>query len=178
MVTGILVILFIFLGAFFWRKKQLVQRFNENVKIAIDYMVQEHPGQYSGDRNAKSGVFIFNAERTNDTLKNVVIKKVKPLHSALDVNLEHILLVSLEGAAAPKNVSVRFKVVKKGAKIEDLKGVHIRISGVLNFKHGNPKDFTAVLPIAGLYQVARTTKSVDLNDTQVLGDIAELNLSI
>ncbi|WP_418360831.1 hypothetical protein [Sphingobacterium detergens] len=177
MATGILLILFIFLGAFFWRKKQLARRFNENVKIAVDYMVQEHPGQYSGDRNAKSGVFIFNAERTNDTLKNVVIKKVKPLHSALDVNLEHILLVSLEGAA-PKNVSVRFKVVKKGAKIDDLKGVLISISGVLNFKQGNPKDFTAVLPIAGLYQVARTAKSVDLNDAQVLGDIAELNLSI
>ncbi|ULT26814.1 hypothetical protein KUH03_08285 [Sphingobacterium sp. E70] len=34
-------------------KKQLALRFNANVKIAVDYMVQEHPGQYSGDRNAK-----------------------------------------------------------------------------------------------------------------------------
>ncbi|ULT26813.1 hypothetical protein KUH03_08280 [Sphingobacterium sp. E70] len=40
------------------------------------------------------------------------------------------------------------------------------------------KDFTAVLPIAGLYQVARTAKSVDLTETQALGNIAELNLSI
>lgn len=178
MATGILLILFIFLGGFFWRKKQLARRFNENVKIAVDYMVQEHPGQYSGDRNAKSGVFIFNTERTNDTLKSVVIKTVKPLHSALNVNLDHMLLISLEGAAKPKNVSVRFKITKKGAKIDDLQGVLIRLSGVLNFKQGGPKDFTAVLPISGLYQVAQTAKNVDLNDTQVLGDIGDLNLSM
>ncbi|WP_104385433.1 hypothetical protein [Sphingobacterium sp. HMA12] len=176
MVTGILLILFIFLGAFFWRKKQLAQRFNENVEIAIDYMVQERPGQYSGDRNAKSGVFIFNAGHASDTLKNVVIKTVKPLHAALDVNLERILLISFERAATPKKVSVRFKVVKKRAKIDDLKGVQIRISGVLNFKQGSPKKFTAVLPIAGLYQ--DMAQPVDLHHTELLGDIANLNLSI
>ncbi|MDR2271407.1 MAG: hypothetical protein LBF27_10935 [Sphingobacterium sp.] len=178
MATAILLILIIFLGACFWRKKQLTQRFNDNVKIAVDYMVQERPGQYSGDRNAKSGVFIFNAEQAGDTLKSVVIKKVKPLHPALDVNLERVLMMSFERAAMPENVSVRFKVVKKGAKIDDLKGVHIRIAGVLHFKKGSSKDFSAVLPIEGLHQVESTAQSADLDDAQLLGDIADLNLSI
>lgn len=178
MATGILLILFIFFGAFIGRKKQLARRFNDNVKITVDYMVQEYPGQYSGDRNAKSGVFIFHAERTTDTLKSVVIKKVNPLHSALDVNLDHMLLIPLEGAAPAKNVSVRFKVTKKTAKIDDLKDVLIKVSGVLNFKHGGTKDFTAVLPIAGLHQLSRRAKNADLNAAQVLEDIADLNLSM
>ncbi|MFU1857212.1 hypothetical protein ACK8HY_09365 [Sphingobacterium sp. NGMCC 1.201703] len=178
MATGILLILLIFIGAFIGRKKQLARRFNDNVKIAVDYMVQEYPGQYSGDRNAKSGVFIFNTERVNDTLKSVVIKKVNPLHSALNVNLDHMLLIALEGAAAAKNVSVRFKVTKKTAKIDDLKDVLIKVSGVLNFKQGDTKDFTVVLPIAGLHQLSRRAKNADLNDAQVLEDIADLNLSM
>lgn len=154
MTIAILIILFLG-GYFFWRKKKLEQRFSRSVGMTVSYMFQERPGQYSGDRNAKSGVFVFNAERNDERLKNIVIRKVKPLHSALDVNLEQILVIPFEQKDSIKSdVSVRFKVNRRSAKIEDLKGGRISISGVLNFEQNRPESFTAIVPISDLYQRA------------------------
>lgn len=135
------------------RKKQMEQRFNRRVDIRVDYMFQERPGQYSGDRNVKSGVFVFKAERNDDKLKNIVIRKVRPLHAALDVNLEQILVIPFEPQDTRNaDVSVRFKVIKRGAKLEDLKGGRVSISGVMNFEQSRSEPFTAILPITDLYQ--------------------------
>jgi len=151
---AILIVLFLG-GYFFWQKKQQEQRFNKSVGMTVNYMFQERPGQYSGDRNARSGVFVFKAERNDDRLKNIVIRKVKPLHSALDVNLEQILVIPFERQDSIKSdVSVRFKVNRRSAKIEDLKGGRISISGVLNFEQNRPESFTAIVPISDLYQRA------------------------
>jgi hypothetical protein len=153
----IAIVVFLFLGGyFFWRKKQQQgQRFSRSVGMTVSYMFQERPGQYSGDRNARSGVFVFKAERNDDRLKNIVIRKVKPLHAALDVNLEQILVIPFERKDSIKSdVSVRFKVNRRGAKIEDLKGGRISISGVLNFEQNRPESFTAIVPISDLYQRA------------------------
>lgn len=150
----IAIIIFLFLGGyFFWRKKQQEQRFNKSVGMTVSYMFQERPGQYSGDRNARSGVLVFKAERNDDRLKNIVIRKVKPLHSALDVNLEQILVIPFEREENTKSdVSVRFKVSKRSTKIEDLRGGRVNISGVMNFQESRPEAFTATLPISDLYQ--------------------------
>jgi len=155
MVTiGILIVLFLG-GYFFWQKKQQEQRFNKSVGMTVNYMFQERPGQYSGDRNARSGVFVFKAERNDDRLKNIVIRKVKPLHSALDVNLEQILVIPFERQDSIKSdVSVRFKVNRRSAKIEDLKGGRVCVSGVLNFEESRPEAFTTTLIISDLYQKA------------------------
>lgn len=135
------------------RKKQMEQRFNRRVGMRVDYMFQERPGQYSGDRNVKSGVFVFKAERNDDKLKNIVIRKVRPLHAALDVNLEQILVIPFEPQDTRNaDVSVRFKVIKRGAKLEDLKGGRVSISGVMNFEQSRSEPFTAILPITDLYQ--------------------------
>lgn len=135
------------------RKKQMEQRFNRRVDMRVDYMFQERPGQYSGDRNVKSGVFVFKAERNDDKLKNIVIRKVRPLHAALDVNLEQILVIPFEPQDTRNaDVSVRFKVIKRGAKLEDLKGGRVSISGVMNFEQSRSEPFTAILPITDLYQ--------------------------
>lgn len=152
----IAVLIFLFLGGYlFWRKRQLEQRFNRSVGMTVSYMFQERPGQYSGDRNARSGVFVFKAERNDDRLKNIVIRKVKPLHSALDVNLEQILVIPFERKDHTKSdVSVRFKVNRRMAKIDNLTGGRITISGVLNFEQHRPESFTATLPISDLYQEA------------------------
>jgi len=116
-------------------------------------MFQDRPGQYSGDRNVRSGVFVFKAERNNDKLKNIVIRKVKPLNTALGVNLEQILVIPFEQKDTPNSdVSVRFKVVKRGARVEDLKGGRVSISGVMNFEQSRSEPFTAILPITDLYQ--------------------------
>ncbi|MCS4227920.1 hypothetical protein [Sphingobacterium sp. BIGb0165] len=121
--------------------------------MTVSYMFQERPGQYSGDRNAKSGVFVFKAERNDDRLKNIVIRKVKPLHTALDVNLEQILVIPFEQKDNRKSdVSVRFKINRRAEKIEDLKGGRVNISGVLNFEERRPELFTATLSISDLYQ--------------------------
>ncbi|WP_411972643.1 hypothetical protein ACLCDV_00730 [Sphingobacterium sp. Lzh-3] len=150
---SILVLIIIYL---LLRKKQLEQRFNKRVGMTVNYMFQERPGQYSGDRNVKSGVFVFKAERNDDKLKNIVIRKVKPLHGALDVNLEQILVIPFEQKDTPNSdVSVRFKVIKRGARIEDLKGGRISISGVMNFEQSRSEPFTATLPITDLYQTIR-----------------------
>lgn len=138
---------------FFVRRKQQQQRFSRRVGINVHYMFQERPGQYSGDRHARSGVFVFKVECNDEELKNIVIRKVKPRHSALHVNLEQILVIPF----AHKNtkhadVSVRFKVIKRGAKIEDLRGEHVTVSGVLNFEQGRPEPFLASLPITDVYQ--------------------------
>jgi hypothetical protein len=147
---SILVMIIIYL---LLRKKQLEQRFNKRVGMTVNYMFQERPGQYSGDRNVKSGVFVFKAERNDDKLKNIVIRKVKPLHAALDVNLEQILVIPFEQKDTPNSdVSVRFKVIKRGARIEDLKGGRISISGVMNFEQSRSEPFTATLSITDLYQ--------------------------
>jgi hypothetical protein len=139
------------------RKKQLEQRFNKRVGMTVNYMFQERPGQYSGDRNVKSGVFVFKASSTDEKLKNIVIRKVRPLHSALDVNLEQILVIPLERKdAINTDVSVRFKVIKRGANLENLKGEKVSISGVLNFSNGRPEAFSAVLPLADIYRGANT----------------------
>jgi len=153
MVT-IVILIFLFLGGYLsWRKRQLEQRFNRFVGMTVSYMFQERPGQYSGDRNARSGVFVFKAERNDDQLKNIVIRKVKPLHSALDVNLEQILVIPFERKDNTKSdVSVRFKINRRTAKIENLTGGRITISGVLNFEQNRPESFTATLPISDLYQ--------------------------
>lgn len=153
MVTiGILIVLFLG-GYFFWRRKQLEQRFNKSVGMTVSYMFQERPGQYSGDRNARSGVFVFKAERNDDRLKNIVIRKVKPLHSALDVNLEQILVIPFERQDSIKSdVSVRFKVNRRSAKIEDLKGGRVCVSGVLNFEENSPQFFSTILNIENVYQ--------------------------
>jgi lipopolysaccharide export LptBFGC system permease protein LptF len=150
----IAIFIFLFLGGcFFWRKKQQEQRFNRSVGMTVSYMFQERPGQYSGDRNAKSGVFVFKAERNDDRLKNIVIRKVKPLHTALDVNLEQILVIPFEQKDNRKSdVSVRFKINRRAEKIEDLKGGRVNISGVLNFEERRPELFTATLSISDLYQ--------------------------
>ncbi len=137
---------------FFGRKRQLSQRFNRSVEMKVNYMFQERPGQYSGDRSAKSGIFIFKAVRNHENLKNIVIRDVKPLHSALRVNLEQILIIPFgHRALSNVDVSVRFKVVKKNALITDLKGGRISISGVLNFEQGRSESFETVLSIADLY---------------------------
>jgi len=135
------------------RKKQQEQRFNKRVGMTVNYMFQERPGQYSGDRNVKSGVFVFKAERNDDKLKNIVIRKVKPLNSALGVNLEQILVIPFEQKEMPNSdVSVRFKVIKRGAMIEDLKGGRVSISGIMNFEQNRSEPFTATLSITDLYQ--------------------------
>lgn len=146
-------ILLVFALYFFMRKKQLEQRFNRSVGMTVNYMFQDRPGQYSGDRNVRSGVFVFKAERNNDKLKNIVIRKVKPLNTALGVNLEQILVIPFEQKDTPNSdVSVRFKVVKRGARVEDLKGGRVSISGVMNFEQSRSEPFTATLPITDLYQ--------------------------
>ncbi|WP_313154695.1 hypothetical protein [Sphingobacterium multivorum] len=146
-------ILLVFALYFFMRKKQLEQRFNRNVGMTVNYMFQDRPGQYSGDRNVRSGVFVFKAERNDNKLKNIVIRKVKPLNSALDVNLEQILVIPFEQKDTPNSdVSVRFKVVKRGARVEDLKGGRISISGIMNFEQSRSQPFIATLPITDLYQ--------------------------
>ncbi|WET70824.1 hypothetical protein [Sphingobacterium sp.] len=138
---------------FLMRKRQQEQRFNKSVGMTVNYRFQDRPGQYSGDRNVKSGVFVFKAERNDDKLKNIVIRKVKPLNSALGVNLEQILVIPFEQKDTPNSdVSVRFKVVKRGARIEDLKGGRISISGVMNFEQSRAEPFTTTLPITDLYQ--------------------------
>ena len=148
----VLIIIYVLL-----RKKQLEQRFNKRVGMTVNYMFQERPGQYSGDRNVKSGVFVFKAERNDDKLKNIVIRKVRPLHAALDVNLEQILVIPFEQKDTPNSdVSVRFKVIKRGAKLEDLKGEKVSISGMLNFSSGRPEAFSAVLPLADIYKGSET----------------------
>ncbi|WP_346086134.1 hypothetical protein [Sphingobacterium ginsenosidimutans] len=152
MTIAILIILFLG-GCFFWRKKQQKQRFNRSVGMTVSYMFQERPGQYSGDRNVRSGVFIFKAERSDDRLKNIVIRKVRPLHSALDVNLEQILVIPFERKDNRRSdVSVRFKINRRTPKIENLTGGRINISGVLNFEERRPESFTATLSISDLYQ--------------------------
>jgi len=139
------------------RKKQMEQRFNRRVGMTVDYMLQERPGQYSGDRNVKSGVFVFKAERNDDRLKNIVIRKVRPLHAALEVNLEQILVIPFEPQDTRNaDVSVRFKVIKRGAKLEDLKGEKVSISGMLNFSSGRPEAFSAVLQLADIYKGSET----------------------
>jgi hypothetical protein len=146
-------ILLVFALYFFMRKKQLEQRFNRSVGMTVNYMFQDRPGQYSGDRNVRSGVFVFKAERNDDRLKNIVIRKVKPLNSALGVNLEQILVIPFEQKDTPNSdVSVRFKIVKRGARVEDLKGGRVSISGVMNFEQSRSEPFTATLPITDLYQ--------------------------
>ncbi|GAA4175679.1 hypothetical protein GCM10022218_21780 [Sphingobacterium ginsenosidimutans] len=121
--------------------------------MTVSYMFQERPGQYSGDRNVRSGVFIFKAERSDDRLKNIVIRKVRPLHSALDVNLEQILVIPFERKDNRRSdVSVRFKINRRTPKIENLTGGRINISGVLNFEERRPESFTATLSISDLYQ--------------------------
>ncbi len=138
---------------FLMRKKQLEQRINRSVGMTVNYMFQERPGQYSGDRNVKSGVFVFKAERNDDKLKNIVIRKVKPLNSALGVNLEQILVIPFEQKDIPNaDVSVRFKVIRRSARIEDLKGGRVKISGVMNFAQSRSVPFTVTLPITDLYQ--------------------------
>ena len=137
------------------RRKQLEQRFVKRVGMTVNYMFQERPGQYSGDRNVKSGVFVFKAVRNDDKLKNVVIRKVRPLHSALDVNLEQILVIPFEQKGFQnQDVSVRFKVVKRGLKFEDLKGEKVSISGVMNFEQSKPEHFVVTLSIGSLYHGA------------------------
>jgi len=150
------ILLFLFLGGyFFWQKKQQEQRFNKSVGMTVSYMFQERPGQYSGDRNVRSGVFVFKAERSDNRLKNIVIRKVRPLNAALDVNLEQILVIPFERKENTKSdVSVRFKVNRRNAKIGDLTGGRVSISGVLNFEESRPESFTAILPISDLYQKA------------------------
>jgi lipopolysaccharide export LptBFGC system permease protein LptF len=152
----IAIVVFLFLGVyFFWRKKLQEQRFNRSVGMTVSYMFQERPGQYSGDRNTKSGVFVFKAERNDERLKNIVIRKVKPLHAALDVNLEQILVIPFERKGNIKSdVSVRFKVNRRTVKIEDLRGGRLNISGVLNFEERRPESFTTTLFISDLYQKA------------------------
>lgn len=154
MTIAILIILF--LGVYlFWRKRQLEQRFDRSVGMTVSYMFQERPGQYSGDRSVRSGVFVFQAHRNDDRLKNIVIRKVKPLHSGLDVNLEQILVIPFERDDNTRSdVSVRFKVNRRTAVIEDLTGGRVSISGVLNFEQNKPESFTTVLPISNHYQKA------------------------
>ena len=148
-----LCILLLFTIYFFIRKQQQKQRFNHAVAMTVNYMFQERPGQYSGDRSSKGGVFVFKAERNDDKLKNIVIRKVKPLHAALDVNLEQILVIPFEQKETSKsNVSVRFKVIRKKALNEDLKGERVSISGVLHFEKSRQERFTAVLSVTDLYQ--------------------------
>lgn len=96
---------------------------------------------------------MFKAERNDDKLKNIVIRKVRPLYAALNVNLEQILVIPFEQKETSKsNVSVRFKVIRKKALIEDLKGERVSISGVLHFEKSRQERFTAVLPVTDLYQ--------------------------
>ena len=149
----LLTILLLSATYFFVRTKQLERRFSRRVRMTVNYMFQERPGQYSGDRNTRSGVFVFKAQRYDDQLKNIVIRRVKPLHSALDVNLEQILVIPFAHAdTRHADVSVRFKVIKRGAKVDDLKGKRVNISGVLNFEQGRPEPFVASLPITDVYQ--------------------------
>ncbi|WP_454879157.1 hypothetical protein [Sphingobacterium detergens] len=146
-------VLLLFTIYFFIRKKQQKQRFNRVVDMTVNYMFQERPGQYSGDRNSKSGVFVFKAERNDDRLKNIVIRKVRPLHSALNVNLEQILVIPFERKGNTKSdVSVRFKVNRTTSKIADLTGGRVCISGVLNFEESRSKSFKAILLISDLYK--------------------------
>ncbi len=154
MIIAIFIVLFL-VGYFFWRKKQQQARFIKSVGMTVSYMFQERPGQYSGDRNARSGVFVFKAERNDEQLKNIVIRKVKPLNAALDVSLEQILVIPFERKENTKSdVSVRFKVNRRNTKIGDLTGGRVTISGVLNFEQNRPELFTATLPISDLYQKA------------------------
>ena len=151
-----IVVFLLFTFYFLIRKKQSEQRFNRSVGMTVNYMLQDRPGQYSGDRNVKSGVFVFKAERNDDRLKNIVIRKVRPLNTALGVNLEQILVIPFEQKDTPNSdVSVRFKVIKRGARVEDLKGGRVNISGVMNFEQSRSKPFTATLPITDLYQGVR-----------------------
>jgi len=119
MTSAILLSILLFTVAYlFVRRKQQQRRFSRRVGITVHYMFQERPGQYSGDRHARSGVFVFKAERNDEQLKNIVIRRVKPLHAALDVNLEQILVISFEEKGVVNaDVSVRFKSLSMGQRL-------------------------------------------------------------
>ncbi|MNT75309.1 hypothetical protein D3C72_2141920 [compost metagenome] len=75
----------------------------------------------------------------------------------MDVNLEQILVIPFEQKDHTKSdVSVRFKVNRRTAKIENLTGGRVTISGVLNFEQNRPESFAATLPISDLYQEAES----------------------
>ncbi|CAM3819330.1 hypothetical protein [Sphingobacterium prati] len=154
MITAIAISVLLLMFLFnFIRRKQKQQCFNRAVDMTVNYMFQERPGQYSGDRTSKSGVFVFKAERNDDQLKNIVIRKVRPLHAALNVNLEQILVIPFgQKEVSRADVSVRFKVIKKRVLVENLTGERVSISGVLNFEQGRQEPFTTVVSISNLYQ--------------------------
>lgn len=80
-------------------------------------------------------------------------QKSRPLNAALNVNLEQILVIPFEQKETSKsNVSVRFKVIRKKALNEDLKGERVSISRVLHFEKSRQEGFTAVLSVTDLYQ--------------------------
>jgi lipopolysaccharide export LptBFGC system permease protein LptF len=139
---------------FILQAKRKQKLFNEAVSMQVNYLFQEGPGQYSGDYRTKSGVFVFQTERKDNELKNMVIKQVKPDHSALVVNLEQIVVIPFENKReGNSDVSVRFKLLKKNGEITTLEGKGIRIAGVLNFANRKPKAFSTLLKIGELYQL-------------------------
>lgn len=137
----------------FLKAKQKQKLFNEAVSMEVNYLFQDRPGQYSGDYRTKSGVFVFRTEPKDSELKNLVIKEVKPSHSALVVNLEQIVVVPFEQKKTGDSaVSVRFKLLKRKGELTALEGKGIRVAGVLNYANRKPKTFSTVLKIGELYQ--------------------------
>ncbi len=144
--------LLLLIAYFYFRSKFSQGQFHHYASMQVNYLVQDRPGQYSGDYRTKSGVFVFRTERKDGELKNVVIKQVKPDHPALVVNLEQIVVVPFESKSGDSDVSVRFKLLKKKGELSTLEGKGIRVSGVLNFGNSKPKTFSTVLKIGELYQ--------------------------
>lgn len=156
--TTLAVLILLFLGLyFFWRRKQAYQQFDRHVGMAVSYLFQDRPGQYSGDYRSRGGVLIFRTLQNSDHLRNIVIRQVKLHHPAVSVNLEQILIIPFDrkGMSKPE-VSIRFKINKGSATVTELKGERVSISGVLNFEQGKVISFRATLPISDIYQEMKT----------------------
>lgn len=153
MIPFVLIILFCFVLFYFWMSQRAKQQLAKHGQLSVSYLFQERPGQYSGDRSVKSGVIVIETTSHDKKLKHATIQRVFLKHPDLHINLDQSLVLPFqhEGATNPE-VSIRYKVMKKGVNALDLTGVLTTVSGKLHFDGGKTKAFKAVVPISGLYQ--------------------------
>lgn len=147
-------IVFSLLGSYYiWTARQTRHRLVQHGTLSVSYLFQEYPGQYSGDRSIKSGVVVIHTSSHDKKLKQAKIQHVVLKHPDLQIQLQQSLSLSFhyEGQTNSE-VSIRYKVIRKGMHTLDLTGVRTSITGTLHFEGGYIKPFKVVVPISGRYQ--------------------------
>lgn len=96
---------------YYWKQIKVSRRIKNCISMQIYYRFQNIEDQYSGNGRSKNGALIFEIERTNMDIRNVVIKYVKLNNASFTVSLDQLMMIAFpNNSFKAHEASLRFRI--------------------------------------------------------------------